>query len=50
VPPVVELPAVDNVKDDDIAMDAAVDVQDGRTSLKWLMPTGAHRLPLELPD
>jgi hypothetical protein len=46
---VVELPVVDDVKDDDMAMDTAVDVQDGRTSLKWSTPTGAHRLPLELP-
>jgi hypothetical protein len=49
MPPVVELPAVDDVKDDDTTMDAAVDVQDGRTSLKWSTPMGTHRLPLELP-
>jgi hypothetical protein len=47
---VVELPAVDVVKDDDTTMDTAMDVQDGRASFKWSTPTGVHRLPLELPD
>jgi hypothetical protein len=47
MPPVVELPAVDDVKDDDTTMDAAVDVQDGRTSFSGGSKIGILRVVVD---